>query len=560
MGEPGFSLRTKGPAAVTMAGMSAHLLVPRHASRRWWGGRALAAVAVAGSAAAAGGPLLRDHPFPWAWAVAVAACYGLAGYECGTRGRPVAGGWLVACGLLWAGSLAAAWRSGAGPALACWIVLWATLGGGALVITRTASWEPGRSGPAVPGEPGNSHPVRLPRLALRMVPLAAGSTAALGLLSALAGSWANWWWPGPARPDWALAAQGACAALVPLTVLVSVALQRAGRAAVSALLARLTAPVTAQSVQQALREALADPTALVLFPMPDGSGLVLADGEPAGPPADTPGRLVFRTPETNPGDAALLTVADAGDVDRGRVEQALLAAGPALQNARLQAALHSQLRTARDSRAAIVRTALQERRSLARDLHDGAQQYLHALSANLALARQQAEQADTLAAIDAARDRLRSALAKLRGLGRDLYPAELETAGLAAALESLVDDGPVDVSVTVSAGRYAPEMEIVAYLTIRETLEALARHGAATRADSRVTASEGRLTMFVHSDGQLDAAGSSGWVSVIRDRVQAVGGELNVGTVDEPAAGSSAITEPESPRRQIWIEAWIPCA
>ena len=90
------------------------------------------------------------------------------------------------------------------------------------------------------------------------------------------------------------------------------------------------------------------------------------------------------------------------------------------------------------------------------------------LSPSLALARQKATWPEAVAAIDAASEQLRVAIGKLRGLGRDLYPPLLESDGLAAALESLGDEGPLDADVTVSAGRLAPETEIVMYLTVRE--------------------------------------------------------------------------------------------
>jgi signal transduction histidine kinase len=79
------------------------------------------------------------------------------------------------------------------------------------------------------------------------------------------------------------------------------------------------------------------------------------------------------------------------------------------------------------------------------------------VSASLGIARQAASQPQALAAIDSAREQLRVALGKARGLGRDLYPVLLDSEGLTAALESLADGSPLDVDVVSTTGRQDPE-------------------------------------------------------------------------------------------------------
>jgi signal transduction histidine kinase len=250
----------------------------------------------------------------------------------------------------------------------------------------------------------------------------------------------------------------------------------------------------------------------------------------------------------------MLSADGAANVDAGRVRIALTACGPALENARLQAVLNSHLRAARASRARIVQAAIAERRKLARDLHDGAQQHLHALSTSLVLARQKTSQPQAVAAIDAAREQLRGALRKLRGIGRDLYPVLLDSEGLAAALDSLADDGPLDVDVICETGRRDPEAEMVMYLTVREILAGLAGQSgplAATRAAVVVIAADGRMSLRVTSDGRLDSeAGLPTWLSVVIDRIEADGGALGV------KSGADQI----SALGGICMEAWIPFA
>ena len=327
--------------------------------------------------------------------------------------------------------------------------------------------------------------------------------------------------------------------------------RRSGRAAVSALLTQLATPPTIEGVQATLRAALGDPTAAVYYRLTDAPGFVSAAGETLDEPPDaSAGRLVVDIAGQHGEMVGLLSLDGGSDVDTGRVEVALIACRPALENARLQAVLRSHLHAARESRARIVQTAVIERRRLARDLHDGAQQHLHALSASLSLARQKASKPQSVDAIDTAREQLRAALAKLRGLGRDLYPAVLDAEGLSAALESLADDGPLDLEVDSSASRLDPETDIVMYLTIRELVEGLAAYAAATQATVIVAAVEGRLSLRMTSDGLAgDDPRITAWLSVITDRIQAVGGEMSIRLNPDPPTAQGGIC----------AEAWIPC-
>lgn len=499
-------------------------------------------------------PLLRSHPLTGAWAVAVMAGYWYAAYLCFTAAGPRVARWLLICGLLWIGSITDAVRWAAVPAIICWLVLWIALAGGAVALSRDAATRSPVMSQA--GEPTSDRGYPGGGLSRRGIALTAGGSVSIMalislLLAGLADSWAAQWWPGPARGGWAIASQGLCAVTIPLAVGVAAWQRRSARAGVSALLTQLASPPTVEGLQSALRVALADPTAAVFYQLPDSSGFVSATGEPVDVPVSEPGqRLVFPVRAQSGEVAAMLSVNGSANVDAGRVEIALIACGPALENARLQAVLHSHLRAARASRARIVQTAVAERRKLARDLHDGAQQHLHALSASLGLARLKTSQPQAVAAIDAARDQLRVALSKLRGLGRDLYPAVLDAEGLTAALESLADASPLDVDVVSETGRLDPEVEIVMYLTVREVLAGLAEHSAATRATVAVIAGNGRLSLHVTSDGRSgDDAGIPAWPSVITDRVEADGGGVSV------RSGSDQVTASGG----ICVEAWIPC-
>ena len=521
-------------------------------------GQAVLAVVVAVTVVAAVccWPLARLHPLAGVWAAAVGAAFAAAAWLSADLGLGVVS-WLLACALLWGVSAAGALGAAMVPAGACWAALWLLLAAAPAVA--------GRRGP----DPDGTRPVWL----------AAGGAAlavaviSLAILVPDARNWAattsHWamWWPGPARSPWSVAVQGAVAVAVPAAAGLRAWRRRWARASVAGVLAGLPAAPTAEGVQQALRTALGDPTAAVYYRLPGAQGFVSADGYQAVLPGGG-GRLVV--PAGRPGDehSVVLTVDGSLGLDAAPLQAALVACRPALENAGLQAVLSSRLREVRESRARIVHTAIDERRRLARDLHDGAQQHLLVLLTRLGIARQNSTGPQSLEAIDAARDQLRVALGKLRGLSRDIYPAVLDAEGLTAALESLADSGQVDVELAGQAGKPGPEVEIIAYLTVRDILDGLGRQAPASHARITLLPSASRLTIQVSATpaaagmaqetAQGTAAGAAGqdrdkvppaWLAIVADRIRANGGDLSVRFEPIPA------TELEA----VWVEAWIPC-
>ena len=90
------------------------------------------------------------------------------------------------------------------------------------------------------------------------------------------------------------------------------------------------------------------------------------------------------------------------------------------------------------------------------------------------------------------------------------------------------------------------------YLTVRELFDGLAGHCAASAATVTVTAANERLSAAVTSDGKLgDGDPVPGWLSAIRDRIQAVGGDMSACSAEQRAG---------APEERIRAEAWIPCA
>jgi signal transduction histidine kinase len=280
------------------------------------------------------------------------------------------------------------------------------------------------------------------------------------------------------------------------------------RSAVSRLADELVA------VPDALADAFGDPTLQVAYWLPAENRYV----DSAGRPAEAAGGRAV-TPIVRNGQPVAVVSHDASlrpEVELGS------AARLALENERLQAEVSAQLEALRRSRMRITERGDAERRRLERDLHDGAQQRLLALSFDLRLARAAAEQEGdepVAAALAGAVAEAQAALEELRELAHGIYPAILGEAGLAAALASLADDAPVPVELSLSGERYDAPLEAALYVAVREGVDDAARRGATW---IRVTLN-GRATLTVEDDG----APRSAPLVHVADRIGALGGETS---------------------------------
>jgi PAS domain S-box-containing protein len=199
---------------------------------------------------------------------------------------------------------------------------------------------------------------------------------------------------------------------------------------------------------------------------------------------------------------------------------------------RLNAELQARLEDLAASRARIVAAGDVERRRLERNLHDGAQQRLVALSLalRLALARLDADPAAARAILAGAGDELALALDELRELARGLHPAVLTDRGLPAAVDALAARSPVPVEIAEVPGERLPEpVEAAAYYLIAEALTNVAKYAGASAVGVRVAARDGRVLVEVSDDGAggADPAAGTG-LRGLADRVEALGGTLEV--------------------------------
>jgi len=218
------------------------------------------------------------------------------------------------------------------------------------------------------------------------------------------------------------------------------------------------------------------------------------------------------------------------------VEDLASQAGLVLRNVRL-------IEELRASRQRLVAAQDEERRKLERNLHDGAQQQLVALSVQLKLAEQLAgkdpeKERELLARLAS---QANAALEDLRSLARGIYPPLLADKGLAAALESQARKAAVPTTVEADGiGRYGQDVESTIYFCTLEALNNVAKYAEASRAVVRLSQRDGHVEFAVEDDGRgFDAAGSNYGTGLqgMADRSDAVGGELRIES--RPGAGTS---------------------
>jgi signal transduction histidine kinase len=196
----------------------------------------------------------------------------------------------------------------------------------------------------------------------------------------------------------------------------------------------------------------------------------------------------------------------------------------------------------------VIEAGQLERQRLERNLHDGAQQRLIALSLELSrLERDLAESPDVRSRLHDARKEIAVSLAELRDVARGLHPAVLSGHGLAVALESIAARSPTSVQLSVELDeRLEERIEVAAYYVVAESLTNVSKHAKATIATVGVVQTDRRLVVEIVDDGVggADSERGSG-LRGLADRVESLDGRLRVWS---PVGGGTR------------VEAEIPCA
>ena len=240
--------------------------------------------------------------------------------------------------------------------------------------------------------------------------------------------------------------------LVPFGFLVGLLRLRMARGALAGLVVDLGETPPPERLRQALSGALRDPSLAVLYWSPGTKAYIDADGLAVDVAVHADGRAVTYLEHGDEPLAAILHDPALSE-DPGLVAAVATAVRLAVENERLTAEVKSQLHEVRASRARIVAAGDAERRRVERDLHDGAQQRLVAMTLALRLAqaklKDDADPAVRLS-LDQASAEARAALSDLRELARGIHPQILTEAGLGAAIDSLAARSPVDIEIDVS--------------------------------------------------------------------------------------------------------------
>jgi signal transduction histidine kinase len=202
-------------------------------------------------------------------------------------------------------------------------------------------------------------------------------------------------------------------------------------------------------------------------------------------------------------------------------------AGLVLRNVRL-------IEELRASRQRLVAAQDEARRRLERNIHDGAQQQLVALTVKLRLLEQIAGRDPTKVPEMAAQLQAETTetLEDLRDLARGIYPPLLADKGLSVALKAQARKSALAVTVEAAdVGRFPQDVEAAIYFSCLEALQNVAKYAAASRITISLARSDGRLSFAVADDGvgfDVDASTYGTGLQGIADRIDALDGTFEV--------------------------------
>ncbi|MEU7838053.1 histidine kinase [Nonomuraea sp. NPDC049129] len=187
-----------------------------------------------------------------------------------------------------------------------------------------------------------------------------------------------------------------------------------------------------------------------------------------------------------------------------------------------------------ESRAGIVAAVDSERRRIERDLHDGLQQRLVALSMLIGRSRRGRPEL-----LNQAHEEAQQALAELREVAWRVYPSGLDSLGLGEALAGVAERSSVPVKVSCElAARPPMGVETAAYFVVCEAVTNAAKHAGATLITVDVHREGTMIVVRVEDDGRGGATASGSGLSGLARRVAALDGRFELVS---PAGGPTTI-------------------
>lgn len=219
-------------------------------------------------------------------------------------------------------------------------------------------------------------------------------------------------------------------------------------------------------------------------------------------------------------------------------------AGLLLGHERLNTALASRAAELRASRRRLVELGDAERRQLERDLHDGAQQQVVAIKMKIALAEHMAHRAgdEGLARyLHQLTTEVQETLEEIRRVARGIFPQLRESGDVVTAVRSQAASCRVPVRVSAStAGPYPQDVEAAIYFSAVEAMTNAVAYASPNRVEIDISDRGDEVTVEVRDDGtgfDFEATGEGPGLTNIRDRVEALGGDLTVES--SPGAGTT---------------------
>jgi signal transduction histidine kinase len=287
------------------------------------------------------------------------------------------------------------------------------------------------------------------------------------------------------------------------------------------------------ALRDALADALGDPSLELAFWIGDAGHYADAAGRPVELPATGSERAAVEVERGGEQIGAIVYDAELID-DPALVRAAGRVVALALERERLLAALRASRERLRASRARIVEAADEERRRIARDLHDGLQSQL----VLLAIKAHDLPDAGELHA------GLQKAIADLRELVHGVMPPALAESGLYAAVEELAESVPMPIHLELdrSGEPLPPPVESAGYYVVSEALANALKHSQCRELRMRVARDNGSLRIEVGDDGVGGARPAAGaGLRGMAERIEALDGRLRVES--SPGQGTLLVAE-----------------
>jgi signal transduction histidine kinase len=332
-------------------------------------------------------------------------------------------------------------------------------------------------------------------------------------------------------------ALGFAAGLVNRRLYVASALQR--------LTLRLRAPATAGELRGRLADALEDPSLRVVYWLPGDPGRwVDESGWPARAPEGEPGAAVTEVHVSGRRLAAVVHDATLAP-DTAFIRAAASYGLVVLENTRLIGELQSSLQRLSESESRSAMAAREERERIERDLHDGAQQRLVALSINLGMLaeRMNSDSPDRARELVELAGQVEKTIDEVRSLAHLPCPDVLTREGLVEALRSAAARAPIRTRVVSHGiGRFEPKVETTVYFSCLEAVQNAVKHAHGARHITILLNADDRLRFEVRDDGagfRVESRDHGAGLTNINERLASVGGRLTIAS--DPGRGTSVV-------------------